>query len=74
MGRRAHHRSWVACITSTLLTLVVISVIYSLLGGLRRATGGVGTALPAAGRAPSPRAGNLTPERVALTCKHSLWV
>jgi len=53
-------------LTSTLLTLVVIPVIYSLLGGLRRASGGVGTALPAAGHAASPRAGNLTPERVAF--------
>jgi len=56
-------------ITSTLLTLVVIPVLYSLFSGLRRrATGtGLGTTMPAAEREEIRRAGSLSPERVALT-------
>ncbi len=55
-------------LTSTLLTLVVVPVIYSLFSGLRRrVTGGGATAFePAAVRASGQR-GGLSPERVAFT-------
>jgi len=55
-------------LTSTLLTLVVVPVIYSLFSGLRRrVTGGGATAFePAAVRASGQR-GGLSPDRVAFT-------
>ncbi len=56
-----------ALLTSTLLTLVVVPVIYSLFTGLRRrVTGGVTTFEPAAVRASGQR-GGLSPDRVAFT-------
>jgi len=55
-------------LTSTLLTLVVVPVIYSLFTGLRRRVtgGGVTTTEPSAVRASGQR-GGLSPERVAFT-------